>query len=779
MIKVSDFKFVIETNTTSYCFRKLNSGQLEHLYYGEKMDAFDGAFEALCPVNKYPAGNLCTYSKDFPDVALENMCLEYSGYGKGDVREPLVVIRNTDGSLTSDFIYHSYVINRGEHIESINGMPSALKPDEQLKIKLMDRQTNVELDLYYNIFEESDCITRFSKVVNHEDSPIEIVRLLSNQLDIFEGSFEFMNFTGAWAREMNVNTTPVFQGKLVNSSVAGVSSNRNNPFTILKKSDTNEFAGDCFGFNLIYSGNHYTCVSKDGFGKVRVVSGINPDCFSFKLNSNEAFFSPEAVMSYSGNGLNGLSKNMHTFVRKHIVRGKWAGKSRPVLLNSWEASYFKIDEKKLIDMAKTAKKLGIELLVVDDGWFGKRDNDKSSLGDWDTNLKKLPGGLKGICDKINGLGLDFGIWIEPEMVSVDSDLYRKHPDYAVCVPGKDHSEGRNQRFLDFTKKEVRDYIVDKICNVLSSANISYVKWDMNRIFTDFYSDSLDNQMEFSHRYILGLYDVIERITGAFPDILFEGCASGGNRFDLGILCYMPQIWASDNTDAWCRAAIQTGLSYGYPMSVVSSHISGCPNHQTLRNTLLETRFNVAFMANLGYEINVSDLSSEMMNEIKAQIKLYKENRDVLFDSDFIRMSYGDNYEWMLVSRDKSKAFVITLSGLSKANYPDCEVKLTGLCDDKLYHFYNIPAKYDIHHFGDLINIVSPVHIRQNSLVHNAVSKFVKMDGETEDIVAKGSVLNKCGVRTHKNFAGTGYDSDVRFYQDFGSRLYFIEEAKND
>lgn len=782
MIKVYNKQFSINTKNTSYCFSVLKTGHLKHDYYGALIDADSNTFSILEGATKYPAGNLVTYSKDYSDIALENECLEISSLGKGDVREPFVEIGHVDGSLTSDFIYESFEVNKGDDIVKPEGLPSANNPDEQLVIKLVSKNTKVYMELFYNLFEEADCITRYARLINEEDSSIKLYRLLSNQIDFFEGDYEFVNFSGGWAREMNMNCSEVIQGKLINSSITGMSSNRNNPFTILKKSDTTENYGECYGFNLIYSGNHYTCVERNTFGKTRLVNGINPNSFTFVIEPGNDFWACEAVMTYSENGLTGMSHNMHYFVKNHIVRGEWTKKSRPVLFNSWEAAYFKFDEGKLLSMAKNAKSLGIELFVMDDGWFGNRDNDACSLGDWDCNLKKLPNGLKGLGDKLNKLGLEFGIWLEPEMINVDSELYRKHPDWAVSIPGKDHSEGRNQRFLDYTRQEVRDYIVSKVNEILGSANIAYVKWDMNRIFSDTFSISLDNQKEFMHRYMLGLYNVLDRITTAFPKVLFEGCASGGNRFDLGILCYMPQIWASDNTDAWCRAVIQTGLSYGYPMSVVGAHVSGSPNHQTLRNTLLSTRFNVAACANLGYEMNLSDLSDADKTEIAFQIMMYKQYRDRLFDGDFYRIDTGKlqkcgntTYEWMLVSKDKSIAVAVQIQNIAVANYPDAFIKLKGLSDEKLYHFYNVPKKYDIRHFGDLINTVSPIHVKQNSLLHNTISKFVKMDSEVEDYKASGRSLNKCGVRLHKNYAGVGYDNEVRFCQDFGSRLFIIEE----
>ena len=418
-----------------------------------------------------------------------------------------------------------------------------------------------------------------------------------------------------------------------------------------------------------------------------------PQSFSYRLEVGEHFEAPEAVMTYSCEGFNTMSQNMHEFVREHIVRGEWKYKERPVLLNSWEASYFDINERKLLKLAKAGKDVGIELFVMDDGWFGTRDDDAQSLGDWSVNEKKLPNGLKGLCRKIKDMGLDFGIWVEPEMINVNSKLYETHPDWVLQIPGKPHSEGRNQRILDLTKSEVREYIITSMKNIFSSADISYVKWDMNRIFSDVYSDGLssDRQGEVFHRYVMGLYEIMKELTESYPNILFEGCASGGNRFDLGILCYFPQIWASDNTDAVSRADIQTGYSYGYPMSTVAAHVSSCPNHQTLRITPLESRFNTAAFGILGYECNLCDMKKEDLAAIKAQIELYKHWRKDMQFGNFYRGrgynngAYGNITEWTCVSPDKKRAVGYIAQKLVSPNTQYEYFKAKGLEKDKKYH----------------------------------------------------------------------------------------------
>lgn len=785
MIRQENSVFILDTNETTYCFLVMPSGHLEHLYYGNKVE-ISADVSAVSEKNRYIAGNLIAYSEEFPQLGLEDICLELSTYGKGDIREPFVEIQYADGSQTSDFLFESAVISKGKApFDQLPGSYDKHNTVDHLEIQLIDKVAQVRLYLHYWVYEECNVITRTAKVVNMSGEPCVLNRLMSTQVDFDHNEFQFSNFCGAWAREMNRYDHPCHQGKIVNSSMTGTSSNRNNPFVMLSGYDTTETAGDCYGFNLIYSGNHYEAVEVNSFGKLRFVSGINPATFSCRIRPNETFETPEAVMTYSSKGYQGMSQNMHMFVREHIVRGEWKYKERPILLNSWEAAYFDISESKLVSMAKVAKEVGIELFVMDDGWFGERSDDTSSLGDWYPNKKKFPNGLEGIANKINELGLDFGIWLEPEMVSENSECYRAHPEWAVHIPGREHSKGRNQFLLDLTRKEVREYLLNQLTAVLSSGNISYVKWDMNRIVSDAYSCCIptESQNEFSHRYVLGLYEILDALTARFPHVLFEGCSSGGNRFDLGMLCYMPQIWASDNTDALCRAKIQTGYSYGYPMSTISAHISSCPNHQTLRSTPIETRFNVASFGILGYECNLKELKKEELDAVIEQIKLYKQYRMVFQYGDYYRIKNGETtdfthrqYQWIVVSKDQTKAIAFFLQDLVTPNIGYAKLVTKGLDNQKLYRFCNRVLKYNVKEFGDLINIVSPIHIKKDSIAHNVISKIVKLDGEREDYTATGSMLNHMGVKLKQGYISTGYDDQVRHFPDFASRIYLIEET---
>ncbi|MBO7334892.1 MAG: alpha-galactosidase, partial [Lachnospiraceae bacterium] len=465
--------------------------------------------------------------------------------------------------------------------------------------------------------------------------------------------------------------------------------------------------------------------------------------------------------------------NMHDFVRNQIVRGKYKDKPRPILLNSWEAAYFNVNASRIVSLAAKAKEAGAELLVMDDGWFKGRNGETSSLGDWTPDKKKIPAGLEALAERVHEAGIDFGIWVEPEMINEDSDLFRAHPEYAMTIPGRENSLGRNQMLLDLTNPEVVDYVKDSMRNIFKTPGLNYVKWDMNRMFSDVYSKVLpkERQGETLHRYYIGLYDILKTLTEEFPDILFEGCASGGNRTDLGILSYMPQIWASDDTDAIERTRIQTGLSYGYPMSSITSHVSACPNHQTLRNTPMDTRFNVAAFGVLGYELNLSDISGAEFELVKEQIALYKEWRDVFFGGDFYRLS---DQSWMVVSKDKKRAAAIIWKELCRPNDFYLKLKTAGLDPDAEYHVYNIAKKYNIKLFGDLINQMAPIHIKKDSLIHNTLAHFIKLDSEKEDYTISGQVLNNAGIKLSQAFGGTGIGGETRLFQDFYSRMYFME-----
>ena len=782
MIRNIGDTFILDSGNTTYAFRVLPTGQLEHMYYGRKITLFDdsGAVcDAVVEKHEFAPGNNIVYDEDTQNYSLNDMRLEFSSNGKGDNREPFIEIVYPDGSTTSDFVYDGHTISDSK--TALTTLPSSYGPDStacDLTVSLRDRNSDLTVELSYHVFEDCNVITRSARLINNGETDVNVKRFMSVQIDSNDSDGIFTTFNGAWIREMDKTDHVLTRGKIVNDSCVGSSSSTANPFVMFSKKSTCENSGNVYAYNLIYSGDHAEIAEVSEFGKLRFLSGINPKGFMYRLEGGMDLEAPEAVMTCSAEGFNGMSHNMHRFVMDHILRGKWAKQVRPVLLNSWEAAYFDISERKLLKMAKEAKSVGIELFVMDDGWFGHRDDDKSSLGDWFPNRKKLPQGVKGLSDKIHEMGLKFGIWVEPEMISEDSDLYREHPDWAMRIPGKAHSLGRHQMILDLANPKVCDYLISVLSELFETGGIDYVKWDMNRNESDVFSPYLDagRQQETAHRYMIGLYRVLSALTQRFPDILFEGCASGGNRFDLGMLCFFSQIWGSDDTDAVQRISIQTGYSYGYPPVTVTSHVSSVPNHQTLRITPIETRFNMAAFANLGYECNLCDMSPVMLDEIKRQIALYKQYREVLQTGRFYRgePTDGNTVTWNIVSADRSTCVAMMFRRLAIPNDQRGLLKVYGLEQDKKYRFYSIPFKLDIRLFGDLINTISPVHVKNGSTMHDFISRFVKLDGEHEDMVVYGDVLCEAGVELSPAFSSTGFNERTRVFPDFASRLYFAE-----
>jgi alpha-galactosidase len=794
MIYADGRLFLLQTANTSYMFRKLESGHMEHLHFGaslfskdkyEKMrkeldlEAADKELlakieKAIAPKHYSGGGNMNNYS-DEHSICLELMGLEMSSFGKGDIREPMVELTYADGNTTVDFIYYDYEVKDGKRaLETLPSSYDDTNKAQQLIIKLSDKEYATRLDLIYTVFPDCDVITRSAVLYNDSDNPVRIDRLLSASVDFYETGLLFTSFHGRWAYEMQKRSSLCKAGKVVCEELAaGESGSRSNPFVIVSAEDTTEDSGECCGFNLIYSGNHYEALSSNGSSISRFVTGIQPTGFCWTLSKGESFEAPEAVMAYSKEGFNGMSRNMHRFVRKHVVRGTWRDKERPILINSWEANYFNFTQGSLLSLAKEAKNCGIELFVMDDGWFGVRNDDHRSLGDWYENKKKLPGGLKELSQKINDLGMMFGVWVEPEMVNEDSDLYRAHPDWAVQVPGHAHSKGRDQMNLDLTRKEVQDYIIEAMKKVFSAGKISYVKWDMNRIFSDRYSTALaaDRQGEFQHRYYIGLYRIMKELTESFPDILFEGCSAGGNRFDLGILSYFPQIWGSDDTDAFCRLDIQRGYSYGYPASTVGAHVSAVPNHQTLNKSSLETRFEIAAAGCFGYELNLCEMSSEDKKVISDQVKFYKKWRDLFQFGDYYRLP-DDGY--IIVSENKQRAVAFAVEKHATPNNDYRCIKAKGLNEDAVYEVANRVVPLTILDFGSLVNSMAPVHVKQDGIIHHLINKVKPLKGESQTDVATGAALMSRGLTLNASFSGTGYGENTRVMRTGDTRLYTFE-----
>ena len=622
---------------------------------------------------------------------LEAIPQEYPGYGSTDLRSPSIELQFADGTTATDFRYDSHNIYLGKN--KLNGLPSTYVEDEKeattLELILVDSLKNVKLILSYSVFEEFDAITRSVKIINESNEEVKITRVLSANIDFRDSDYELIQLSGAWARERHIVRSRIRSGSQSVESRRGSSSHAQNPFMALVRKDTTEQNGDAYGFSLVYSGNFLANVEVDMYENARAQIGINPFDFTWILEEGEEFKAPEAVLVYSNEGLTGMSHIYNCLYGKRLCRGEYRDKIRPILINNWEATYFDFNEIKIKEIAKEAKNLGIELFVLDDGWFGKRDDDNSSLGDWFVNEDKLKGGLNKLATQINEMGLQFGLWFEPEMVSPISELYKEHPDWCLHIPGRNRSEARRQLILDFSREDVCNYIIEKISEVLSSAPISYVKWDMNRNMSEIGSAKLpaNRQREVAHRYMLGLYKVLEEITTRFPHVLFESCSGGGGRFDPGMLYYMPQTWTSDNTDAIERLKIQFGTSMVYPNASIGCHVSDVPNHQVDRITPIETRGVVAMSGNFGYELDITKLPECEKEIIKEQVKLYKEIRETIQFGKYYRLSSpfeNNDAAWMYISKDCEEIIVSFVRTLAKPNPKFVSLKLVGLDENSDY-----------------------------------------------------------------------------------------------
>ena len=765
--------FRLDTEHTTYMFRRTKYGHLEHIYYGNLLSKHDRA-EDLAQKRSIQVGSSVLYDKEDNVYGLDNLCLEWSDIGRGDYRQSPTELVMPDGSFVSDFIYDSHEVTYESF--PMETLPTAYGGDQTLRISLKDNIYPVYIDLYYSVYEQADVITRRSVIRNEDNSPITINRMMSMSLDIPDESFMLYTLDGGWIKEANLHKRPVAYGITVNSSTTGASSNKHNPAIMLAEADANENYGNVYSFNIIYSGNHYSLVEKNEREYVRISMGINPHCFEWKLSQGDRFETPECVMSFSSRGFNDASHHMHDFVNEHIVRGNYKKKERPILINNWEAHFFKFNEAKLLRLAKDAKELGVELFVLDDGWFGERNDDFAGLGDYNVNTKKLPRGMKAFADKIKRIGLDFGLWFEPEMVNENSELYRSHPDYALRLPNRKAVLGRNQLVLDLCRKEVRDYIVDNVSSILDEVGISYVKWDMNRHIAEAFSTVLINQGEFYHRYILGLYDVLARIFEPRPHILLESCSSGGNRFDLGMLCFSPQIWSSDDTDPIERLKIQTGLSYFYPLSTMGAHVSQSPHQQTLRDTPLATRFHVACFGCFGYELDLKYLTPEQKKDVKDQIEFYKKYRKIFQYGRFYRMkTYKENKViWEVVSEDEETALTGFFQTLGKAAESSDKLKVIGL-KEGMYTIRTRPQRLYIERFGGLIKHVMPVELNPDGMVMRVANRHYSMKDCVENYTCSSEAL-KSGIPLCEQFIGTGYDERVRMIGDFGSNMYITEKA---
>lgn len=671
--------FTLTTAHTTYQMQADAQGYLLHLYYGARtageMDYLLNYGDRGFSGNPNSAGNDRTYS-------LDALPQEYPSLGTGDFRNYALNIENADGSQCCNPVYITHEIEAGKY--TLKGLPFVRAEEneaETLKIILEDPVTKVELHLLYGVLEKEDIITRSVIIKNAGKAPVTVKKAQSACLDFLHGDYDLIKFHGRHAMERNMERMPVSHESIRIGSRRGTSSHQYNPGVILAGKNTNEDSGSCYGMLFVYSGNFLVEIERDQYDQTRIQMGLTDELFAYPLEAGAEFTAPEVILSYTNKGLSRLSQQYHHCIMNHICQGKYVHANRPVLINSWEAAYFDFTGDTIVELAKEAKALGIDMVVMDDGWFGKRNDDNSSLGDWYVNEEKLGGTLTKLIERVNAEGVKFGIWIEPEMVSEDSDLYREHPDWAITIPGRKPVRSRNQLVLDFSRKEVRDEIFKRICTVLDQGNVEYIKWDMNRSLADIYAPNV------TYDYVLGVYDFLEKLTNRYPDILIEGCSGGGGRFDAGMLYYTPQIWCSDNTDAINRTRIQYGTSFFYPVAAMGSHVSAVPNHQTGRVTSMHTRGVAAMSGTFGYELNPALLNAKEKAEIRAQLAQYREYRELIREGDYYRLSnpFQDNFAaWMVVSNDRSKALVSVIRLTAEANLPAAYVTLKGMEEDSFY-----------------------------------------------------------------------------------------------
>ena len=673
--------FYLSGKECSYIFRINGEGYLEHLYYGKFLSEenltylFDGVVNEFSP----------SY------LAWKNMCLnvipqEYAIYGRGDYRIPSILIKIQNGSRITDFHYKTHTILNEK--PAISNMPS-LRGGETLVITLEDTINTLELDLYYTIYEDLSVVARRSVLKNGGQNAVSVLKLSSFNIDINRADFDSVALQGCWTREREIERNRLARGIYEVSSTRGASSHQSNPFMAICDKNADEYTGEVYGFNLIYSGSHSIKAQVTELGFTRISGGINEQDFCWCLGAGECFETPEVVLAYSESGFNKLSQNFHDLYREYLINPNFAYKKRPVLLNNWESTYFDFDEQKLCDLIEKAKGTGIDTFVLDDGWFGKRNDDWSSLGDWFVNTDKLKGGLTAVIEKCHECGMNFGLWFEPEMISEDSDLFRAHPNWHIAAPNIKACKSRHQWMLDLANPEVVEYVKTTVGKMLRDNDISYVKWDANRTMSEFYSPylSAEQQQETAHRYILGVYELARYLTTEFPNVFFEGCAGGGGRFDPAMLYYFPQIWTSDNSDALSRAYIQYGTSMCYPLSSMSGHISICPNHQVGRVTPMQSRMDMASFCSTGYELNLHALMEQDFAKISEHIEFYNDIQDLILKGDLYRLLSpfdGNYFSQMVVSKDKSRAVFIIMKILAKGSDAYPFVKLKGLDPDKYY-----------------------------------------------------------------------------------------------
>lgn len=680
--------FQLDTKETSYLIGIVDEeGFVGHIYYGKKIRPQNAVYLLRTEEPPFVPGVNDRERVSFFDA----FPMEYPSHGLGDYRESGLKVRNQEGQSGVCLQYVSHEIT--EDKPKLEGLPSSFGKKgecQSLILHCRDKVLQLDVDLYYTVFEEEDVVARSVLIKNVSPVPVYLEKVMSACIDMDNRDFTWIKLHGSWARERQIEELPIGYGKQSVGSVRGESSHQEHPFIAWKDKCAGQRQGEVYGMHFVYSGNFLAQIEKTQFDSIRVVMGIHPEDFCWKLEPGESFAAPEVVLTFSHRGMGGMSRNLHDFYRKHLIRSPYKNKKRPILINNWEATYFDFNTEKLLQIARRAAELGIEMLVMDDGWFGERNDDNSSLGDWVVNEGKITGGLKHLVDEVNKLGLQFGIWVEPEMISPRSELYQKHPDWAIQLSGRRGSLCRNQYVLDLSRREVIEYVYEAIAGILRQANIAYVKWDMNRQLSDLGSLELapDRQGELSHRYVLGVYELQERLLAEFPELLLENCSGGGARFDPGMLYYSPQIWCSDDTDAIERLVIQEGTALAYPLSAMGAHVSDCPNHTVGRVTPFETRGHVALAGTFGYELDITKIAEEEQAMIPEQVSMYHKYNDLVREGDYYRLaSFRENHKldaYMVVSKDKTEALVTYVQVLAQPNMRSRKLRLAGLLEDRMY-----------------------------------------------------------------------------------------------
>ena len=691
--------FTLHTKYTTYQMKADEWDTLLHLYYGQRTDNSDKSY--FCQFNDVGfSGNPHEAGQSARGYSLDTLPQEYSSFGTGDYRITALKIKNPNGSLAAGLRYQSHQVLPGKY--AIPGLPAVYAHEnaETLVIYLQDPCTGLEASLYYGVLEELDVITRTVCITNRGNSTLELLKAASLNLDWQWGGFDCVSFYGRHSMEQNVQRRKAAHGIQAVGSVRGASSHQYNPFFMLCGENATETMGECYGFSFVYSGEFLMELEKDQLNQTRLVCGIHPDNFAWKLGPQESLWLPEVIMAYSCQGIGAVSRIFHKTIREHLCRGEWQNKRRPVLINNWEATYFDFTGDELVSIAQEAAKLGVELFVLDDGWFGSRDGDQTGLGDWVPNENKLGCTLGELGRRIANTGMQFGLWLEPEGISEDSDLYRRHPDWAIAVPGRAPCLGRSQLVLDLSRTDVQDYLIKMVSGILSSAPITYIKWDLNRSICDKFTHSLpsERQGEFSHRYVLGLYRILEELTTQFPKVLFESCCGGGGRFDAGMLYYTPQIWGSDNTDPIARLSIQYGASFGYPISCMGAHVAAAPSHQTGRSTPLDTRACVAMSGSFGYELDPRQLDDMEKEAIKKQIASYKQYCDLIHRGNYYRLTspaHNGCTVWETASPTREKALITAVYHQVEANPVPVRVQIQGLLDETVYSVFAGDRNYQV------------------------------------------------------------------------------------